>query len=139
MNTEEKIKVVLCEPGKLARITEIGTSLEELQQAAGGGLIETFYPFEPELNAVLICNEEGKFNGMEPCRAIKGEDGKIVDIVFGPFFICDCGGENFGSLSEDLLKHFEGLFRYPEQYYRIDGEIVAIPYIPRTKATEGGM
>ena len=38
-----KIRVVLCEPGKLARITEIGTELEDLQRTVGG-LIETYYP-----------------------------------------------------------------------------------------------
>ena len=92
----EKIRVVYCEPGQLARITEIGTELANLQQAVGGGLIETFYPFEEEV--CIVCNDEGKFNGMRPCRAVYGEDGKMMDIIFGPFFICDCSPENFASL-----------------------------------------
>lgn len=36
------MRVVLCEPGKLARITEIGTSLPDLQ-AAVDGYIEAIY------------------------------------------------------------------------------------------------
>ena len=45
MSEEKKIKVVLLEPGKLARTAEIGTSIEDLQNAVDG-LIEPFYPFE---------------------------------------------------------------------------------------------
>ena len=97
-DTRETIQVVYCEPGKLARVREIGTELEDLQQAVGGGLIETFYPFEDEMNAVVVCNDEGKFNGMRPCRAFYGGDGKMMDIVFGPFFICDCSGESFARI-----------------------------------------
>ena len=109
---------------------EIGTELEDLQRAVGGGLIETFYPFEDEMNAVVVCNDEGKFNGMRPCRAFYGEDGKMMDIVFGPFFICDCSGENFASLSDEKLQHFVDQFRYPEHYARINGEIKAVRYDP---------
>ena len=64
-NMEEKkdtIRVVLCEPGRLARTVEIGTELADLQKAVGGGLIETYYPFEEEV--CIVCNDEGKFNGI---------------------------------------------------------------------------
>lgn len=124
----EKIRVVYCEPGQLARITEIGTELANLQQAVGGGLIETFYPFEEEV--CIVCNDEGKFNGMRPCRAVYGEDGKMMDIIFGPFFICDCSGEEFASLSDEQLERYANQFCYPEHYLRIDGEIKAVRYDP---------
>ena len=130
-NMEEKkdtIRVVLCEPGRLARTVEIGTELADLQKAVGGGLIETYYPFEEEV--CIVCNDEGKFNGMRPCRAIYNEDERIVDIIFGPFFICDCSGENFTSLSDEQLEHYAKQFRYPEIYFRNNGEIKAIPYDP---------
>ena len=39
----EKIKVVLLEPGKLARAAEIDASLAGMQKTVGG-LIEPFYP-----------------------------------------------------------------------------------------------
>ena len=129
-DNRETIRVVYCEPGRLAQVKEIGTELEDLQRAVGGGLIETFYPFEDEMNAVVVCNDEGKFNGMRPCRAFYGEDGKMMDIVFGPFFICDCSGENFASLSDEKLQHFAEQFRYPEHYLRIDGELKAVRYDP---------
>ena len=43
MNEEKKIKVVLLEPGKLARTAEIDASLAGMQKVVGG-LIEPFYP-----------------------------------------------------------------------------------------------
>ena len=127
-DNKSTIQVVYCEPGKLARIREIGTELEDLQQAVGGGLIEPFYPFEEEV--CIVCNDEGKFNGMRPCRAVYGEDGKMMDIIFGPFFICDCSGEEFASLSDEQLERYANQFRYPENYLRINGELQAIKYDP---------
>ena len=53
MENEKKIKVVLLEPGKLARTAEIGTSLEDLQKIVEG-LIEAYYPFEEQV--CIVCN-----------------------------------------------------------------------------------
>ena len=122
------IKVVIVEPGKTARITEIGTELEDLQEAVGGGFIETFYPFEEEV--CIVCNDEGKFNGMEPCRAIRDEDGDIADIIFGPFFLCDCSTDHFESLSDEQLQKYLKLFFYPEAFFKNGSRIEVIPYDP---------
>ena len=124
---EDTITVVMLEPGRVARTAEIGTSLEDLQETVGG-FIETYYPFEEEV--CIVCNDEGKLNGMSPCRAVYDQEGRIMDIVFGPCFICDCSGENFGSLSQDQIRRYTEQFRNPERYFRIDGEIRAIPYEP---------
>ena len=126
-NFRPKIKVVMCEPGQLARITEIGTELEDLQQAVGG-LIEAYYPFEEQV--CIVCNDEGKLNGMRPCRAIFDEERNIRDIIFGPFFICDCRGMDFASLNQEQLDRYKLMFLCPENYYRVDGEIKAVPYYP---------
>jgi len=125
---EKSITVVMLEPGKVARTAVIGSSLESLQKAVGG-CIEAFYPFEEEV--CIVCNDEGKMNGMSPCRAVYGEDGKMMDIIFGPCFICDCSGENFGSLNQDQIKRYTEQFKNPERYYRIDGDIKAVPYEPK--------
>ena len=49
----EKITVVMLEPGKVARTAEIGTSLKDLQKTVGG-MIEAYYPFEEEV--CIVCN-----------------------------------------------------------------------------------
>lgn len=124
---EERITVVLCVPGKCAKVTEIENTLEGLQRAVEGN-IEAFYPFEEQV--CIVCNEEGKFNGMEPNRAVYGEDGIIMDVVFGPFFICDCTGSDFGSLDNEQLERYRKQFRNPERVININGNIMSVPYTP---------
>ena len=56
MSEEKKIKVLLLEPGKLARTAEIGTSLEDLQKIVDG-LIEAYSIFG---RAESWCKEDGR-------------------------------------------------------------------------------
>ena len=128
---KETIRVVLCEPGELARVADIGTSLSDLQ-AVVDGLIEPFYPFEESV--CIVCNDEGKFNGMKPNRAVYDQDGKIMDIIFGPFCICDCSGEDFGSLSQEQIDRYMEQFNYPEMFFKGPEGIEAVMYIPERDA-----
>ena len=127
MENEKKIKVVLLEPGKLARATEIDASLAGMQKTVGG-LIEPFYPFEEQV--CIVCNEESKINGMRPNRSVKNDDGVMVDFIFGPAFICDCRGENLASLSDEQIDRYGKMFRYPEHLARVNGTLFGIPYRP---------
>lgn len=120
---EEKIKVILCEPGKVARVTEITNTLDGLQAAVKGD-IEAFYPFEDDV--CIICNEEGKFNGMNPCRGVYASDGKIMDVVFGPFIICDVSTGHFGSLPDEYIEKYKRMFERPEIIIAKDGDIQCI-------------
>ncbi len=122
-----RISVVVCEPGKTARRAEIGTGLDELQKAVGG-TIETYYPFDEEV--CIVCNDEGKLNGMKPCRAVYDAEGKVMDVVFGPFFVCDCSGPDFRSLSPEQMERYWRMFERPERFFKLNGEIVAIPCRP---------
>jgi len=126
---EEKITVVICEPGKFARVTEIATDLGSLQATVGGN-IETFYPFEEEV--CLVCDDEGKINGSPLNRAIYDSDGNIMDIMAGTFFICDVSTPNFGSLSKEQQERFTKQFLYPENFIRINNEIKALKFKPET-------
>ena len=124
---EETIRVVLLEPGKLARVTDIDSSLEGLQKTVNG-LIEAAYPFEEEV--CIICNEEGKLNGMPLNRAIRCE-GQITDIIAGPCFVCSCDKASFGSLTEAQQQKYLKLFKYPEHFLKINDQIAAFPYNPQ--------
>ena len=78
-------------------------------QAAVGGTIQALYPFEEPV--ALICNEEGKLNGMEPNRRLGN------DIVCGPFFLVgDSESGNFVSLTDDQLALGMETFAEPEQF-----------------------
>ena len=64
-----------------------------------------------------ICNEEGKLEGLEPNRALTDpENGQVYDIIFGSFFICGLGEDDFISLSPELMKKYEQEFYYPELF-----------------------
>ena len=127
--TQNAIRVVLVEPGKLARIAEVGTTLDAMQRTVGGD-IEAYYPFEEQV--CIVCNEEGKINGLPLNRAIRDADtGDIADIIAGSFFICDCSGESFGSLSKEQQKRYLEKYRLPERFFRSRDGIESVPYKPQ--------
>ena len=56
---------------------------------------------------------------------------EMIEIMAGTFFICDCSGESFGSLNEEQLKKYTEMFKQPERFLRVNGEIFAVPYTPK--------
>ena len=66
----EKISVILVEPGKYPKLIEIEDTLEAMQSLVEGD-IEEYMPFEDEV--AIICNEEGKMNGMPLNRGVYSE------------------------------------------------------------------
>ena len=118
------LRVVLVEPGKAARVAEIDGSLEGMQKTVGG-YIQAVYPFEETV--CLVCNEEGKLQGLPLNRALRDDDNRIYDIVAGTFFVCDCSTENFKSLNEEQLKRYTEKYKRPERFMRVDDQILAIP------------
>ena len=79
-----------------------------------------------------VCDDEGKINGGRPNRAIYGEDGTMMDIVCGKFFICDCSSSEFKSLPDNMMEKYKKQFLLPERFCRIGGEIFAVKYDPAT-------
>jgi len=126
----DKIKVLLIKPMKPPEIAEIPSNLKGLQ-ATVGGYIEAIYPYEDPV--ALVCNEEGKINGLPLNRALRDTDGHIYDIVAGDFFICDVSGEDFGSLSDEQIEKYSDKFKTPERFLRTDNGIAAVPFVPPVK------
>ena len=54
----------------------------------------------------LVCNEEGKLDGLPLNRAIYGEDGEMVDIISGIFLIVGLSEDNFAGLSGELADKY---------------------------------
>lgn len=132
LKINEMIRVLMVEPGKKAYEKEIGTKLEELYSALSCDCIQTFYPYEDLV--VIVCDDEGKLNGSRPNRAIYGEDGKMMDIICGKFFICDCSTDRFQSLPDDMMQKYKKQFLLPERFVRINGEICAVKFDPEREA-----
>ena len=101
------LRVVYVEPGKPACVREIGTELEDIQEAVGGGLFECVYPHED--NTVLVCNDEGKLLGMEGNRRLD-----TGSIIAGPFFVIGDASENFRSLTDEEVETYLQKYAEPE-------------------------
>ena len=66
----EKMNVIVVEPGKQPYVKEIPDTLESLQKEVGG-YIQAIYPYEDAV--AIICAEEGKLMGMPFNRALRDE------------------------------------------------------------------
>lgn len=100
----KKLRALLVKENELPVEVEIPNNLTSLQKQVDG-YIEYFYMPNIE-DAVIICNEEGKINGMGPNREV----GR--DIIFGPFLIVgdDANiGENT-SLTDEQITKFKDMF-----------------------------
>ena len=87
-----KISALLVEPNKYPKMIEIDDTLEAMQTVVGGD-IEEYMPFEDEV--AIICNEEGKVNGLTPNRAVYGEP-QAVEMTFAEMRSRFCEAENEG-------------------------------------------
>lgn len=72
-NTNEKITVLVVEPGKEPYEKEIAPDLASLQHEVGG-YIQAVYPHDDPV--AVICDEEGKLKGSPLNRALRDEDGQ---------------------------------------------------------------
>ena len=111
------MNVLVVEPGYLPYEKEIQDGADHLEQmqAIVGGLIEPIYPYHEEV--AIVCNEEGLINGLPFNRSVPGGYGG----VFGTFFICGLGEEDFCSLPPELMERFKKEFRNSEILLGFDG------------------
>lgn len=55
---------------------------------------------------------------------------EMADLICGTFFICDCSGSDFGSLTPEQAERYAKEFRLPERFYRDADKIKAVPFDP---------
>lgn len=98
---ENKLRCLLVEPYKLPEVIEINNTLEEKQNIVGGYIECAYLPNDEEV--VIICNEEGKINGLQLNRDIGH------DIIAGPFLIVgdDYDNGDFKSLTEEQIMKYK--------------------------------
>lgn len=117
------MKVLILEPGKVAREAEIDHTLEAMQEVVGG-LITATYPYE-ELVAV-VANDEGLLMGLPLNRKLNG-----YTIIAGTFFICGLGEDSFVDLSPELMEKFKRELYYPQEFMKMpSGMLMAFSYDP---------
>ena len=123
-----ELEVLLVEPGQYAKMTTIEAGLSSMQNIVGGNIQAAYFFEEP---VAIVCNEEGKINGSELNRAVKDENGKMLDIIAGTFFVCGLGDENFISLQPEHRAKFEKMFKNPEAFLKMGKGIMSIPIEPK--------
>ncbi len=103
------MKVLVVEAGRQPMAKEIGGSLRSMQEVVGG-YIQAIYPWMEEV--ALVCNEEGKINGIALNRPLLDDGGQLVDIIAGTFFICSApvDSETFQSLTDEQIERYSKLF-----------------------------
>lgn len=123
------MRVVYIQAGQRPEVMDIGGSLKDMQKLVGG-YIETTHPFND--TAVIVCNEEGKINGLPLNRGLMHpETGELYEIIAGNFFICDAppDSDDFKGLSDKQVEIYMEQFECPESFIMEDGEIVIIKCI----------
>ena len=99
------MKVIIKDPGVPPFLADIPNELKELQHIVGG-YIETVTIIRNQI--IVICNEEGRLNGMDLNCSVCGVD------FFGPVIICSSKGDEFTDLKTPhkvmpLIRNLGGL------------------------------
>lgn len=116
------MKVVVVEPTRRPYVKDVKEGLESLQHEVDG-YIEAIYPFDDDV--AIVCNEEGKLNGLQANRGLYDEDGNLYDILVGTFLVVGLAEDDFGSLSDELAKKYLNKFWKMEAFFRMGEEIKA--------------
>ena len=100
------MNVLVVEPGMAPYEKEVN-GLKEMQ-ATVGGLITVIYPYEEQV--AIVSNDESILEGMPFNRSVEGGYGGI----FGTFFVCGLGEEDFCSLPPEQMERFKKKFHQAE-------------------------
>jgi len=93
-----KIRAIIKRPDEKGHVSFIGDSLENLQRTVDG-YIEAVTIMS---DVVVICNEEGRLNGLDPNCRIAGYD------FVGTIALLGVAGDEFADLPESIsLKWFK--------------------------------
>ena len=105
--TDETMKILVVEPEKQPYTMGIDGSLESMQ-AVVKGYIEMLSPYRD--NVVLVCNEEGKLDGLPENRLLRDQRGVPYDVICGTFFLVGMGEEDCCSLTEQQIDRYTKAF-----------------------------
>lgn len=87
----------------------VANKLEAFQSLVGGNI--EMFPIDDDHSIFGVCNEEGKINRMLPNRLlIDFITDKVIDIVFGNFFIVGYDGKgDFCSLTSEEVSIYKDM------------------------------
>ena len=104
------MKILIVEPGRHPRAAEIPHTLEQMQKTVGG-YIQAVLPWDDPV--ALICDEEGLLKQSMFNRIVAPEVA-----IFGTFFLCGLGEEDFTDLPDDLMEKYSNMLYDPQYLIR---------------------
>lgn len=115
------MRVLIVKPNVEPFAQDIDGGLKSMQDIVGGD-IEATYPFDDSA-AVLVCNEQGKLEGLPLNRPIYDSKGEIADIICGDFFIAGEGSEDFISLTDEQIEKYAKIFAVPNRQLNVKANV----------------
>ena len=120
------MNVLVVEAGLLPYEKEI-SGLPEMQKTVGGS-IQAIYPFKEPI--ALVCNENAIAEHLEFNREIPERE---YGVIFGTFFVCGLGEEDFVSLTPEQVKTYTERFKKAEVILAVNN---GKPVIAKVNATK---
>ena len=130
---KSKLKVLVVEPDKEPYVKYIEPGYRALQQEVDG-TIQGVYPFADPVG--IICNDDGKWMGLPLNRALHDDNGTVYDIVAGTFVIAGLSEDDYCSLDDAMIEKYTHMFKHPEKFIQVAGEIRALPVPDHTITSE---
>ena len=124
-DAQKRMRILVVEPTKDPYVKEIDGSLKSMQ-AIVNGYIQTVEPFD-DPNILLVCNEDGKVIGLPENRFLRDSAGRPYDIVHGTFFLAQCSGEEFCSLTDKQIQTYTRLYSHEKLFVMQHGKVLNQP------------
>ena len=103
------MRAVLKKPGKNPEVVDIENTLNGIRSAVGGYFQAVV--FSEEENIIMLCDEEGKLNGLDYNFSMRGKDSRIIDDVVGNVLFVSAGDEDFRELNKKQIQYLMDCFR----------------------------
>ena len=113
----KEIDILVVEPGKAPRPARVEDTLETFQKIVNGPIEAGCYL--PQ-RVMLICNSDGKNQGLPPNRA----NPRARDYIAGTFLLCGFEGEHFASLTLAQQVEFQTYFTKPGEFMMVGTDTV---------------
>lgn len=102
-----KITVLVKQPGKSARVSEIENTLQSFQEVVEGNLEAVPLSYDVLLSHIpdicALCNDKGKINNMKANFLIGNIWNGCYDVICGPVVFAGVEGEETVSLTEKQI------------------------------------
>ncbi len=117
---DQRIEVLVVEPGKAPRLETVNNTLEAVEEALGGrAQLGCFLP-----QRVMLASRQDAV-GLVPNRCLPGKK----EVIHGTFLLCGIPeeGNGFSSLTRGRQEEFGAVFARPGEFMEIGGTFYSDP------------